>query len=79
MLESRALSGLDAVRSPGGTRHTVSASEMTTVDPQPLPASALLKIRGQTVRQFDIIIASLIVSCVTVADVARAEWIVRHL
>jgi hypothetical protein len=39
----------------------------------------VLKIRGRPVRQFDLIVVSLIVSCVTVADAARAEWIMRHL
>jgi len=39
----------------------------------------LLKIRGRTVRQFDILMAGLIVSCFTEADAARAEWMMRHL
>jgi hypothetical protein len=39
----------------------------------------LLKIRGRKVRQFDIIVASLIVSCSSVVGAARAEWMMRHL
>src|SRR5262249_5963940 len=39
----------------------------------------LLKLRGRTVRQFGLIIASLIVSGFSMADAARTEWVVRHL
>lgn len=41
--------------------------------------AVLLKVRGYTVRQFGLIIASLIVSGFAVADAARTAWIMKHL
>jgi hypothetical protein len=37
------------------------------------------KMRGRRVRQFGLIVASLIVSCISVVGAARAEWMMRHL
>jgi len=39
----------------------------------------LLKMRGRRVRQFGLVVTSLIVSCMSVVGAVRAEWMMRQL